>query len=415
MHPPLSVSALTHLIQDTLQQEPALENVWVIGEASNVSPLSARGHLYFTLKDQDAQLRCVRFGAARSAAFLPNEGDQILCNGAIRVYPQNGVYQLYVSLIEPVGLGLMLQQLEALRRRLEAEGLFAEEKKRPLPRYAQRIGVVTSPNGAVIHDIITILQRRWPIAELILSPCQVQGIGAADSIRHALDLLRHFLPLDVVIIARGGGSLEDLWAFNDEQLVRAISSFPVPVVSAIGHQTDFTLADFAADRRVPTPSAAAESVSPNRSEENERLSVALSTLQQALHSHILQRKSTVDTLEQQLKHLSPQQAIQRAEQRIDELEATVERLISTRLRYEQERLHQTAARLAVLSPQRTLERGYAIVRHVPTKRIVTNAADVPLGELLNINVAQGALTAQVITTKNDEDQQENQYDEHTKL
>lgn len=415
MQSPLSVSELTHLIQNTLHQEPALENVWVTGEASNIST-SARGHLYFVLKDREAQLRCVRFGyGARGKSFVPNEGDQILCNGEIRVYPLNGVYQLYVSLIEPIGLGLMFQQLEELRRRLEMEGLFAEEKKRSLPLYAQRIGVVTSPTGAVIHDIISILQRRWPIAELILSPCQVQGVDAADSVRHALDLLRHFFPLDAVIIARGGGSLEDLWPFNDEQLVRAVRAFPVPIVSAIGHQTDFTLVDFAADLRVPTPTAAAESVSPDRSEEDERLSVILNTLQLTLRSYFLRCQSAVDTLERQLKYFSPQQAIQRAEQRLDELESMEERFISSWLRYEQERLHQIAARLTVLSPQRTLERGYAIVQHAATKRIVIDAADVTPGDLLDVNVAQGTFAAQVITPENHEHQEEDQHHEHTRL
>lgn len=249
----LDVADVTAYIKDLLDADPILSDVWIRGEVSNFVR-SAAGHIYFTLKSERAQLRCVLFrGNARWLTFQPENGDAILAHGRVSVYEAGGQYQLYVDLIQPEGTGLLHLQFEELRRRLEMEGLFDPSRKRPLPRLPRRIGVVTSPTGAVWHDIQTVLRRRYPLAELVLAPAQVQGDDAPPTIIRALEALQLDGNVDVIIIARGGGSMEDLWCFNDEALARAVFASRIPVISAVGHETDFTICDFVADVRARPP------------------------------------------------------------------------------------------------------------------------------------------------------------------
>src|SRR5512136_2978956 len=267
---PMTVGALTRYIREMFEVDYRLQDVWVEGEVSVVSRPSS-GHIYFTLKDAAAQIACVMWkSAAPTFGALLVHGGQILAHGKVSVYEPRGSYQLYVDRVQPQGLGDLHAQFELLKARLEAEGLFAPERKRPLPEFPHRIGLVTSPTGAVIRDICNVLARRWPLVEVVLAPTQVQGEDAPPQIVAALDALYRRDDLahivDVIIVARGGGSLEDLWAFNDERVARKIAESPVPVVSGVGHETDFTIADFVADVRAPTPSAAAELITPDRAE-----------------------------------------------------------------------------------------------------------------------------------------------------
>ena len=267
----VGVAELTHYLKELFTLDPVVSDIWVRGEVSNVSRPSS-GHIYWTLKDGSAQLRCVMFRReALFQAVLPENGIELLVHGRLDVYEAAGTYQLYADLLERQGIGLLYAQFDALKRRLEAEGLFAAERKRPLPERATCIGLVTSPSGAVLHDIISVLGRRWPHAELILAPAQVQGKEAAPAICQALAWLSRLPQVQVAILARGGGSIEDLWAFNEESVARSIAACPVPVISAIGHDTDYTIADFVADLRAPTPSAAAELVAPSIEEDRAAL------------------------------------------------------------------------------------------------------------------------------------------------
>jgi Exodeoxyribonuclease VII large subunit (EC 3.1.11.6) len=268
-------------------------DVWVEGEVSNFRQV-ASGHCYFTLKDAGAELRCVMWrDRARGMRALPNNGDSVLAHGRVGVYEQRGDLQLYVDALEPLGLGWLYQEYERLKARLEAEGLFAAERKRPLPRFPRRIGVVTSPDAAALRDILNILSRRYPLAEVVLAPTLVQGEEAPPQIIAALRALNAREDIDVILLARGGGSLEELWAFNDERVARAVAASRIPVVCGVGHETDFSLADFAADRRAPTPSAAAELATPDRAELAQQVRTLRARLVRALEADLARRRGRV--------------------------------------------------------------------------------------------------------------------------
>jgi exodeoxyribonuclease VII large subunit len=395
---PYTVSQLTGTIRRLIESEPELGNLWVEGEVSNFSRAFS-GHCYFTLKDAGSQISCVMW---RSVAILqdtlPAGGDLVLAHGRVGVYEISGRYQLYVDQIRPAGAGDLYRQFELLKARLEAEGLFAPERKRPLPYFPHRIGVVTSPAAAALRDIINVLHRRYPLAEVLLAPTQVQGEAAPPQIVAALEALNKRTDVDrvdVIIVARGGGSLEDLWAFNDERVTRAIAASRIPVICGVGHETDFSLADFAADVRAPTPSAAAELVVPDRAELRAQVAGLSSALVAALQGAVGERRWQLSEQTRALKHLSPAVQLAQARQRADDLLSRAEAAMYHNLALHHERLDGLSGRLAGISPLGTLERGYAIVHRRETGGIVHSVAQVAPGDALGIRVADGEFEAEV--------------------
>lgn len=394
---PFTVSQLTGHIRRLVEDDPVLGDVWVEGEVSNFGR-AASGHCYFTLKDAGSQIPCVIWrNLAEAQDYLPSDGDLALAHGEVSVYEAGGRYQLYVDQLRPAGLGNLYLEFERLRAQLEAEGLFAPERKRPLPRFPRRIGIVTSPAAAALRDILNVLDRRYPLAQVLLSPTLVQGEDAPPQIVAALEALNAREgeeDVDVIIVARGGGSLEDLWAFNDEAVARAVASSRVPTVCGVGHETDFSLADFAADVRAPTPSAAAELVAPDRAELRAQVAGLAWALASALQSTVEQHRWKLTEQKRGLKHLSPEAQLTQARQRVDDLAGRTEGAVRHVLALRRERLSGLAGRLSGVSPLGTLDRGYAIVRHRETGDVVRSVAQVAAGDTLDVRVVDGELEAE---------------------
>ena len=390
-----TVSEITLRIKTQLESDRVLQNLWLEGEISNWKR-SPAGHIYFTLKDEQAAIRCVlwRSGAQRVTYLPAGDGEAVLVHGYVSVYEPQGLYQLYVDDLQPLGLGSLYARFEQLKARLAAEGLF-ERAKRPLPRFPRRIGVVTSPTGAVLRDILNVLRRRYPLTEVIVSPTLVQGEEAPAQIVRALQAVGRVPEVDVIILARGGGSLEDLWAFNDEAVARAVAAAPVPVVCGVGHETDFTIADFAADVRAPTPSAAAELVAPDCAELHREVAAARQYLVGALGELIARRRRAVQTEARALRQMSPRARIDRQRQRVDDLVLVAGRTMSHRLSLQRERLHGLQLRLAALNPTATLARGYAIVHRRADDRLVVRVTQVSAGDRLSVQVSDGSFESTV--------------------
>jgi len=390
----LSVRELTSYIRQLLEVDEVLADVWVEGEVSNFTRSSA-GHLYFTLKEADCQVSCVMFrGPAGRLSQLPSDGDAVLVHGQVSFYEAGGKLQLYVDFLRPLGLGVLYLRFQELKERLEAEGLFAPEQKRPLPPFPRRIGVVTSPDGAALQDILHILGRRYPLAEVVLSPTLVQGKEAPPRIVAALERLRG-QAVDVIILARGGGSLEDLWPFNEECVARAIRAAPAPVISGVGHETDFTIADFAADVRAPTPSAAAVMAVPDREELRAQLAHLRKRLVRGLEQQVAGRRQRLEECRRHLRRLSPQAQIAGRRLRVDELAGRLSRQMGHRLEVCRERVRSASLRLAALDPRATLRRGYAIVRRLPERWVVVSPGQVAAGDRLDVQVRDGSFAAEV--------------------
>ena len=393
-----TVTEVNRYLRDLLESDHNLGDLWVQGELSNFSnPRS--GHIYFTIKDERAALRCVMWrNNAQRLAFLPKDGDSVEVHGSVSVYETSGQYQLYADTIKPLGEGALYQEFLRLKARLEVEGLFDEERKRPIPRWPKRIGIVTSPTGAALRDMLNTLRRRYPLVKVILAPTPVQGRDAPAGIIAALcDLNRAAVP-DVILLARGGGSIEDLWAFNDEGVARAIVASEAPVITGVGHETDFTIADFVADLRAPTPTAAAELATPNRDDLRVDLSSASHRLSQIVHMEISDQRWRLNELVSRLVRLSPETRIQGDRQRLDEL---TNRAITSVAHYmEIQRTHLNAAeqRLINLNPQTVLSRGYAIVSHAnaaANASSVRSVGQVKKGDSLNVRVSDGEFGVEV--------------------
>jgi exodeoxyribonuclease VII large subunit len=390
---PFTVSQLTGHIRRLFDDDPLLADLWVEGEVSNFTRASS-GHCYFTLKDAGSQIACVMWRTvAQVQDYLPVGGDQVLVQGHVSVYEAGGRYQLYVERLHPAGVGDLYRQFELLKERLEAEGLFAPEQKRPLPSFPRCIGVVTSSTAAALRDILNVLGRRYPLAEVLLSPTQVQGEAAPPQIVAALEALNARDDVDVIILARGGGSLEDLWAFNDERVARAVAVSRLPVICGVGHETDFSLADFAADVRAPTPSAAAELVAPDRAELQAWVAGLALALTSALGAAIGERRWRLTEQARALRHLSPAAQLIQSRQRVDDLVGRAEGAARHSLVLYRERLGGLTGRLAAISPLGTLERGYAIVRHGETDAVVRSVTQVAPGDALTVRVADGEFGA----------------------
>ncbi|MGB4668464.1 MAG: exodeoxyribonuclease VII large subunit, partial [bacterium] len=349
------------------------------------------GHMYFTLKDEESTLRCVMFRSQnRRLNFAPRDGLQVIALGSIGVYIRDGVYQFYVEAMEPAGLGSLHLAFEELKRKLAGEGLFSPERKRSLPLLPRRVGVITSPTGAAIRDIITVSRRRFANVDLIVAPVLVQGDRAAPQMVAALEALARVPGIDVIIIGRGGGSWEELWPFNDEGLARAIAACPVPVISAVGHETDFTIVDFVADVRAATPSAAAELAVPDKEELRLRLQNLAARSQQGIRTILEQRRQALSTLARRRPFTAPEAFFNDKRLLLDGYARDLERSITQNLGQWRSKLSLQAGRLDTLSPLAVLQRGYSIV-FAEDGRIVKGAGEVSRGERIRVKLARGQL------------------------
>jgi exodeoxyribonuclease VII large subunit len=391
----IDVDEISHYIKDLFDSDPLLANVWISGEASNVRR-SANGHWYFTLKSATSQLRCALFkNAAAVVDHKPADGDSILVNGRISSYPAFGQYQLYVEQILAAGEGVLQLQLMALREKLETEGLFDPSRKRTIPAYPRHIAVITSPTGAVWQDIQDVLRRRYPLGALLLSPATVQGESAPASVISALEAVIADGRADVVIIARGGGSIEDLWAFNDERVVRAIFRCPIPVVSAIGHETDVTLTDLVADLRAPTPSAAAELVAPHIREYVQHLRARASSLAASMGVMLSRQRSELLTLRHRLDSFDPEWTLQQERMRLDRLGDDLSGHLERTIERRRLSLEGFRRQLELLDPTHLLARGYAIVRSEATGERVVGISGLTSGDAIRLQFHDGSANATI--------------------
>ena len=390
--PVYSVSQITRYLKDSLEADFFLNDLWMRGEVSNLTR-SAAGHFYFTLKDSASQVRCVMFRPAHGGEHLA-EGGAVIAHGRVSLYEVRGDLQLIADLAQPEGVGELHLELERLKVKLEAEGLFQVSRKRPLPVFPKRIGVATSPTGAVWHDIQNILRRRYPLVELAFAPTPVQGDAAAGGIVDAFDTLNAEDDIDLVILARGGGSLEDLWPFNEETVARAIYASRAPVISAVGHETDFTIADMVADCRAPTPSAAAELAAPDQDELFERVESRQRSAFQWVSGDLSDRSHDVDQTAWRLHRYAPD--IPSWRQRVDDLSQANARALDSYLILRGERIGALEMRLASLNPAGVLARGYAVVQRQDTLEPVTSVEQVSPGDDLDITVAGGSFPGRVL-------------------
>jgi exodeoxyribonuclease VII large subunit len=395
--PRLTVTEFTRRVRRLLEGDPALSDVWVQAEISNFSR-PASGHLYFTLKDPGASLRCVMWkgDATRIRGLALQDGLSVEVHGRITVYEPSGQYQLVVDILRPAGEGALFAEFMRLKALLEAEGLFAPERKRLLGNFPLTIGIVTSPTGAALQDMLNVLRRRLPLTHVVLAPSPVQGSEAPAALVLALQKMNTLVKPDVILLARGGGSIEDLWAFNDERVVRAVAASQAPIITGVGHETDFTLVDFAADLRAPTPTAAAELATPITMVD---LAAALGAdrgrLDEIINRQVNQLRASLESLNMGLRYYSPLRRVQTETQRLDDLMRRSARALAQHLVLESAHLRGTSRRLESLSPLGVLRRGYAFVTRHQDGRIVTTASQAPTGSDLHIRLAEGGLDVSV--------------------
>ena len=394
----LSVSHLITYLRQLLESDEILQDIWVAGEISNFSQPSS-GHLYFTLKDSNSAVRCVMWRtSAGRLKFSPREGLAVEVHGGMSVYEVSGQVQLYVDTMRLAGEGAFYQEFLRLKAKLEEEGLFDPERKRPIPSMPKIIGIVTSPTGAALQDMLNTIRRRFPIASVVLAPSTVQGTEAPLGIVKALQRITQEINTDVILLGRGGGSIEDLWAFNDEAVVRAVAASPVPIISGVGHETDFTLTDFAADFRAPTPSAAAEIATPDGVELLVSIEELKSKLISMMNEKIVDLRWNHGQLQKDLERLSPAHKIDTYRQRIDELIHRIERAIFADLERRKLRLLNFQQSLNSLNPNAVLKRGYAIVTRHKDGSIVNNVEQIQPDEYVHIKVNRGAMDARITQT-----------------
>ena len=386
----LNVSQLNQLVRVTLEKQ--LDDIWVVGEISNFR-IAPSGHCYFTLKDDRSQISAVMFRRqGQDLPFVPENGMEVLCSGRVSLYTARGDLQIYVESLEPRGQGALYLAFERLKKKLNQEGLFAAERKRPLPFLPETIGIVTSDTGAALHDMLRIIGDRYSDRRVIVRPVKVQGDGSAKAIAAAISDLCT-TGVEVMIVGRGGGSLEDLWAFNEEVVARAIFACSVPVISAVGHEIDFTIADFVADHRAPTPTAAAEMVLPCKAD-------LLAQLQLIENQLLRCMQSKLDTAQESCRRLTkrlsdPARKLREKQQRLDEVCVDLQRRMLDRLNQCKERLAHESSRLDALSPLAVLDRGYSITHKTPDETIVKNAGALAVGDLVRITFAQGKASCRV--------------------
>ena len=387
----LTVTQLTYQIKNLL--EGTFPDVWVEGEISNLT-VPQSGHAYFTLKDEQSQVKAVLFRSSqRHLKFTLQHGMQVICRGRVSVYEPRGEYQIIVDYVEPRGIGALQKAFEELKARLDKEGLFSLERKKPLPLLPRRIGIVTSPTGAAIRDILRVIKRRHPRMEILIYPVPVQGADAPPAIVEAVQYFNREKNIDVMIVGRGGGSLEDLWAFNEEAVARAIHGSRIPVISAVGHETDYTIADFVADLRAPTPSAAAEMVVESEAHMRDTVLSLKSRLASAISQELEQRKSTV---QHALRLLAdPRKRLEQFSQRVDELLGRLGLGLRHHVRRDRALLNSLTGALDHLNPLSILSRGYSVTRSVPLGAIIKSAAEVMEGDLLRTTLHSGEIVSRV--------------------
>src|SRR5579884_4318240 len=392
----LSVSQLSRYLKELLEVNDTLQDIWVQGEVSGCKVYPS-GHCYFTLKDAEAQLHCVFFKYARLRSSAPElrDGMAIAANGRISLYERDGKLQLYVDSIEPLGDGVLFLRFEQLKARLAAEGLFDIERKRPLPEFPSAIGIVTSPQAAALRDMLRVLRTRCPLAQVILSPTLVQGAEAPAAIANALDLLNEYGDVDVIIVARGGGSIEELWAFNEEVVARAIARSRIPVISGVGHETDFTIADFVADHRASTPTAAATAAVPDIRDWQARIRDIELMLTDLVQGYLEDKAEDLSQLERDLSRSNPRYQLDQLRQRLDDAVSLLQTRMEYLLSMRGERLRGASLRLHSLSPLLTIARGYAVVRRESNQQVVTRVEQVQPGDELSIQVTDGQISATV--------------------
>lgn len=441
-----SIKDLNKYIRMKLDSDALLSDVWIRGEISNFTHHSS-GHMYFTLKDTGSRIKAIMFASHNQRLpFVPKEGAKVIARGNVTVYERDGQYQFYATHMQPDGIGSLYLAFEQLKKKLEDEGLFAAERKRPIPDFPETIGVITSPTGAAVRDIIITLGRRYPQAKIVLYPVLVQGKGAAPSIVRAIRLMNEMEEADVLIVGRGGGSLEELWAFNEEAVARAIHASYIPVISAVGHETDFTIADFVSDLRAATPTAAAELAVPHAAELNERLQQRRRLLKQLLLERVKRSRQQLTSLQRSPVLVHPRRYMLQHAERLDMLEQRLSRSLRTKLslskekqsriyhglmRYNpreqlayakkrneisrkallslmqsvlknrQSQLHSSLRQLDALSPLKVMARGYGLVYDEQEKHLIKSIKDVQPGDLVQIKVSDGQLSCQVWGMKED--------------
>jgi exodeoxyribonuclease VII large subunit len=397
----LTVAEVTRHLRELMESDPLLSDIWLRGEISNLT-LPTSGHIYFTLKDEMASIRCViwKNSIRKEIRLHLQEGAAVEAHGSVGIYERSGQYQLYVDALRPAGEGALFQEFLRLKGLLEAEGLFAAERKRPIPTFPRKIGLVTSPTGAALQDMLNILRHRFPLAEVVLAGTAVQGEAAPEEIVKALNGLNQRENPDVILVARGGGSLEDLWAFNDERVVRAISSSRVPIITGIGHETDFTLSDFAADLRAPTPTAAAVAATPDINDLRIQLDHMAEGLANLMEDEINERRNILRDFQYGLEKTSPQWMVSQALQHLDELGANLARFTGNRLEGERKALQFFTAHLQSLDTQQILKRGYALVNDSRGKLIVSIRKVTP-GQKVTVRLQDGRFGAGVYKTEPD--------------
>lgn len=399
---PLSVSELNARIKGLIESDPVLGSVYVRGELSNYKVYPS-GHHYFTLKDAESSLRCVMFrSAASKLRFRPESGMRVTAWGRVAVYPRDGAYQLYCEGLMPEGAGDLQVAYEQLKAKLADEGIFDPAHKKPIPRYPERIAVITSSAGAAVHDIIRVLRKRWPVAKVVLLPVRVQGVEAPPEIAGALRYANKYRVADVIITGRGGGSIEDLWAFNDERVARAIYASELPVISAVGHEPDVTIADFVADLRAATPSNAAELVAPDMSELRDALRSAAARLDQAVDRGLSQRRAALTELSSRRVMQSPTGFIDQRRLELDSIRLRLDAAATGRLGRERQEFARLAAKLDALSPLKVLGRGYSIALDAEG-RAVREAAQLKAGDKLDLRLSRGGAKCLVESVYGGED------------
>lgn len=388
-----SVSQLNNYVKGILDRDENLVHVFVTGEISNFKAHYS-GHMYMTVKDETSSVKAVMFaGNASKLRFTPENGMKILALGKVSLFTRDGSYQLYIDDMQPDGVGALNMAFEQLKKKLETEGLFRQEHKKPIPRFPERVGVVTSATGAAVQDIFNVLKRRFPAAEVVLRPCQVQGDGAAEDIAKAIYEFNRLKGADVLIVGRGGGSVEDLWAFNEEVLARAVFASEIPVISAVGHETDYTICDFVADLRAPTPSAAAECAVPDRLELLARLTSAKQHICSLVRNRFDTEREKLNAIGKNAALYDPLYSINEKKRELVYLEDKLSSLVTSELEKNKSRVSATAGKLDALSPLRVISRGYALVEK--NGRTVTKTADLQTGDFIRIKLSDGSFSANV--------------------
>lgn len=390
----LSVSQLNRYVKSIIEQDMNLQTVFVQGEISNFTNHYKTGHFYMTIKDEYSSIKAVMFKSANMRLkFMPENAMSVIIRGRVAVFERDGQYQLYIDDMQPDGTGALSLAFEQLKAKLAKEGLFDAERKKPIPVYPERVGVVTSPTGAAIRDIINVISRRFPLAEIVLCPVAVQGEYAAPQIKNAIELFNECEAADVLIVGRGGGSVEELWAFNEEIVARAVAASEIPVISAVGHETDFTICDFVADLRAPTPSAAAELAVPDSFQQREMLSAFSRRIDAAIFEKIGNERANVELKKASLQRLSPQNYIDTLRIRCDRASMAMDSAVKNSYALKSKEFSSFCAKLDALSPLKILARGYGVASK--GGKIVSNIASLEKGDMINLRLSNGETECEV--------------------